>query len=146
MKKMIISCFMTLCFLLISLSPVFAGTIVLTLDKKTDYLRQGGFTSGTYTAFTLIWSGDVNYLGSKIGEFTTSETKTTYTGINGTIMNYDIIIPAQGGIGDFVSVRANHITTGSGSDKGTVYATSPSLKAFIGSTVTIDGNAMTINY
>lgn len=140
-----ISSFMTLSFLLITLIPAFAGQIDLQLVQKTNLLRQD-FGSGTYTAFTMIWAGDVNYLGSKIGDYTASFTKTTYTGNNGSTTNYDIIIPQGGPIGEFVSIRTNHITTGSGSDKGTIYATSPAFKSFIGYSVVLSGDTMSILY
>ena len=144
MKKMMISSFMTFCFLFIILSPSFAGEINLTLDKKTDYSRQD-FGTGTYTAFTMIWAGDVKYLGSKIGDFTGSVTKTTYTSTAWS-MNYEIIIPTGAPIADSVSVRTTHITTGSGSDKGIIYAATPNFKSFVGSNVTITGDTMIITF
>ena len=145
MKKLMISSFMALCFLLIIISPAFAGDIItFQLIKKTDYSRQD-FGSGTYTAYTMIWAGDVMYLGSKIGEYTASITRTTYAGSNGNITNYDIITPPQAGsIGEFISVRTTHITTGSGSDKGTVYAASPAFKSLMGKSVVMSGDTMTI--
>ncbi|MBI5590448.1 MAG: hypothetical protein HY881_08210 [Deltaproteobacteria bacterium] len=146
MKKMMFSYFITLSFLLFVLCPAFAAEINLDLAQKTDLLRQD-FGSGTYTAFTMIWAGDVNYQGNKIGDYTASVTKTTYTGSNGWSMNYEIIIPTGGEpIGDFVSIRTTHITTGSGSDKGIIYAASPKFKFLVGNEVTITGNTMNIHY
>jgi hypothetical protein len=145
MKKLMISLFMPLCFLTIILGPVFAGQIDLQLLQKTDYIRQD-FGSGTYTAYSMLWAGDVFYMGNKIGDYTTSYSKTTYTGDNGSTRNCDIIIPTGGAIGEFISIRTNHITTGSGSDHGTIYAASPAFKSFIGYSVVKSGNTLSILY
>ena len=115
------------------------------LVKKTDSSRQD-FGTGTYTAYTMIWAGDVKFVGNKIGDYTASVTKTTYTGSNGAIMNYDIVLPQGGSIGEFISIRTNHIATGSGSDKGIIYATSPAFKSFIGYSVVLSGDTMSILY
>ena len=141
---MMISLFMTFCFLFILLSPSFATDLTLTLDQKTDLIRQD-FGTGTYTAFRMLWAGDVKYQGSKIGDFTASVTKTTYTATAWS-MNYELIIPTGGPIPDSVSVRSTRILTGSGSEKGIIYAATPNLKAIVGSNITITGNTMVISY
>lgn len=144
MKKIMISFFMTFCFLFIILSPSFAADLTLTLDQKTDLIRQD-FGTGTYTAFTMLWAGDVKYQGSKIGDFTGSVTKTTYTSTAWS-MNYELIIPTGEPIPDSISVRTTRILAGSGSEKGIVYAATPNFKALVGSNVTTTGDTMVISY
>jgi hypothetical protein len=61
-------------------------------------------------------------------------------------MNYEIIIPSGGAIGEFISARTNHTVSGSGSDKWTIYATSPSWNSIMGSAVEITGDTMVITY
>jgi hypothetical protein len=139
-----ISSFMTFCFLFIILSPSFAADLTLTLAKKTDYSRQD-FGTGTYTAYTMVWAGDVTYLGSKIGDYTATITKTTYTSAAASI-NYEIIIPTGEAIPDSVSVKTAQISTGSGSEKGIIYAATPNFKALVGSNVIKTGDTMIISY
>ncbi len=123
----------------------FSAELDLTLSSKTGFSRTD-FGTGTYTAYTMVWAGDVLNGATKIGDFTATLTKTTYTGENGYAINYDIMVPGGGPLAEFVSVRTNHIVSGAGSDKGVIYAASPVLKDLIGVPVTMDGDTMRITY
>ncbi|MGE0087810.1 MAG: hypothetical protein AB7S75_25645 [Desulfococcaceae bacterium] len=149
MKKRIITSLMTLCFVLIIFNPVFGEEILLQLIKKTDYsLQDSKFyesSSGQYPGYALIYGGDVYYMGEKIGDFTANFTKTTYTGDNGRIINYDIIVPSGGSLAEFISVRAN-IISAKGPGHGTIYAASPAFKSLMGNNVEISEDIMRILY
>ncbi|MBA4371418.1 MAG: hypothetical protein C0402_01005 [Thermodesulfovibrio sp.] len=123
----------------------FSAEAALYLDQQTDYPRTD-FGSGSYTGYTFLWAGNVWYNGVHIGDFTANITKTTFTGYDGVVMNYDIIIPQGGAIAEFFSVRANHISTGSGAAKGIIYATSPAWSNMVGLPVNIYGDTLIITY
>lgn len=144
MKKSMMVLLMSLCFMCVVVSPAFAAQLTLTLTKTTDYSRTD-FGTGNFTAYTMVWAGDVYLSGSKIGDFTATLTKTTYTS-SASPINYDIIVPSGGTIPDFISVKTSHIPTGNGYDHGSIYATSPALSSLIGKTVTMNGATMTIAY
>jgi thiol-disulfide isomerase/thioredoxin len=97
-------------------------------------------------AFTMVWAGDVKLQGKAAGEFTATLTKTTKTGKNGAITQYDLIVPGNGPIAEFLSIRTNHIVTGNGSDHGTIFATSPAYKLLLAASVDIKGGEMTIKW
>jgi hypothetical protein len=151
MKKRMITALMTLGFLLIILSPAFGEVIILQLIKKTDLSVQDSrfllspSGTGQYPGYSFIYAGDVYNIGNKIGEFTASSTKTTYAGDDGWVMNYDIVLPLGGPVGEFISIRAARISA-DGSGHGTIYATSPALKSLIGYAVEMTGDTIYIPY
>ncbi|MFX0139896.1 MAG: hypothetical protein ACFFDN_40015 [Candidatus Hodarchaeota archaeon] len=140
-KKFILTFILTICISFILSSSSSAGEISLDLIRTTDYSR-----TNFDEAFIMVWAGDVKYLGNTIGDFTAVLTKTTHTGTNGSIIQYDLIIPGSGKIGDFISIRANHIVTGSGADHGLVYATSPAYKFLVGATFEKEGDKAKIKW
>lgn len=115
--------------------------IVVELSHRLDYAR-----TDFNHAYTMVWAGEVNFGGKKVGEFTATMTKTTRTGQNGAITQYDILIPESGPIAEFFSVRTNHIVTGAGSDHGLVFAASPKYKFLIGAAVQMEGAKTTIEW
>jgi len=120
---------------------VFAASITFTMNRTSDFGRVN-----FAPAYMLAWSGDVKYEGATVGEFNASIVKTTVTGASGYVTQYDLVIPGSGPIGDFMSIRTLHVATGNGSDQGVIFATSPDFTAFIGATVTMSGESVTITY
>jgi hypothetical protein len=118
-----------------------AADVTLTLTRTTDYSR-----TDFGTAYMMVWSGDVQYQGTVVGEFNAVLTKTTTTGTHGYATQYDFVLPGAGAIGEYVSIRTNHVVTGSGADHGTVIATSPALKMLLEATVVMTGDSVTITY
>lgn len=119
----------------------FAADITLSFAKKSDYNRID-----MSTAFMMVWSGDVLYNSVKVGEFNASLTKTTLTGQNGAVEQYDVVVPSSGPVGDFLSIRTVHSTAGNGYDQGIIFAASPALKEVVGATVIMNGSNVTITY
>jgi hypothetical protein len=124
------------------------------LVSKTE-TSQTNFGTGAHPASTTVYAGDVLLNETKIGLFTATQTRTTYTGIKGDIVNYDIIVPLGGfngldSLGDFFSVRTNRIATGVPSpatiDTGIIYAASHPFRALVGLEVHMAGNTLTISY
>jgi hypothetical protein len=154
MKKHLMATAIVLCISVFGLSAAFAAELDLQLDTKTNS-QQTTFGTGAYPATTTVYAGDV-YLGeSKVAQFTATSTKTSYTGINGYVVDYEIIVPLSGFtgldyLGDFFSVKTNRIYTGvispASIDHGIIYAASPALKALIGLEVQIEGNTLKIMY
>jgi hypothetical protein len=97
-------------------------------------------------AYTMVWAGEVRLRGKNVGEFTATLTKTTKTGENGAITQYDLIVPGNGRIAEFLSIRTNHIVTDDGADHGTVFATSPSYKFLLTASVEMKGKETTIKW
>jgi hypothetical protein len=96
--------------------------------------------------FTMVWAGEVTLRGLSVGEFTAELTKTIKTGYNGTIEQYDIIIPSDKPISDFMSIRTNHMGTGDGAAHGVVFAASPEYRFLLGAVVEMKGDATTIRW
>jgi hypothetical protein len=144
-RRLITLIFAGLILFLLAGTEVLAGELSLTLSKKTDFARAD-FGPVSYPAYTLVWAGDVLYGTSKIGEFTATLTRINY-GSNGSVLNYDLTIPSGETIPEFISIRTNRVTAGGVStDKGTIYASSPVLKDFIGFAVYLEGDTMRIIY
>ncbi len=122
-------------------STVFAESLTITLHRTSDYGRVD-----FAPAYMMAWSGAVRFQGVKVGEFNSSFVKTTLTGSAGYVTQYDLVIPAGGPLPEFISIRTSHIVTGSGSDQGVIFATSPDLVPLIGSAVTMSGEIVTITY
>jgi hypothetical protein len=135
----------TLCiavFIYLTLSGIaLAGVLNLELVRTSKYSR-----TDFDQAFMMVWSGDVKYSGKTVGYFTAVVTKTTLTGKNGSVTQYDLVIPGRGPIGEFISIRTNHIVTGSGSDHGVVFAASPAYKFLIGAVVKMAGVKVRITW
>ena len=81
--------------------------LVVELSHRLDYAR-----TDFNHAYTMVWAGEVNFGGKKVGEFTATMTKTTRTGQNGAIIQYDIIIPEGGPIAEFFSVELTTFAPG----------------------------------
>jgi hypothetical protein len=154
MKKHLMFTAIVLCISALGLGRAFADELVLQLVVKTNN-QTTTFGTGSYPATTTVYAGDV-YLGrSKVAEYTATSTKTSYTGINGYGVDYEIIVPLSGFtgldyLGDFISVKTNRIYTGvispASIDHGIIYAASPALKGFIGLEVKIEGDTLKIIY
>jgi hypothetical protein len=97
-------------------------------------------------AYTMVWAGDVKLQGKTVGEFTATLTKTTKTGNNGAITQYDLIVPGNGPIAEFLSIRTNHIVADNGSDHGIVFATSPTYKFLLAASVEMKGGETAIKW
>jgi len=154
MKKGLMLTAIALCLMVFGLNSAFAAEIDLQLLTQTES-SQSNFGSGPHPASITVYAGDVLYLGVKIGQFTAVQTRTTWTGIKGDIMEYDIIVP-QGGfngldsLGDFFSIRTNHIATGLLNpptiDTGVIYAASAPYKSLMGLDVQLSGSTLKIMY
>ncbi|MEJ2010335.1 MAG: hypothetical protein P8Z30_19635 [Acidobacteriota bacterium] len=154
MKKLFMVTAIALCLLVFGLSAAFAAELDLQLVAGTN-TQTTSFGTGSHPATTTVYAGDV-YLGAqKLAQFTATSTSTNYTGINGQVWDYEIIVPLSGFtgldyLGDFFSVKTNRINTGVISpltiDRGIIYAASPALKSLIGLEVEIDGNTLKIFY
>ena len=154
MKKSLMVTAIVLCFSVFGLGAAFAAEIDLQLVKQTE-TSQTSFGTGSHPASIAVYAGDVLYLGAKIGQFTATQTRTTWTGIKGDIMEYDIIVPVGGfngldSLGDFFSIRTNHIATGVLNpptvDTGVIYAASATYKALMGLAVQMAGSTLKIMY
>lgn len=142
LKSLTLPLFLTILFSLI----LFPGAAIAE-EVTIELVKTSGYSRIDFDdAYTMIWSGDVIHEGSTIGDFTAQVTKTTHTGSNGSVQQYDLIIPGSGDIADFVSIRTNHIMTGSGADSGIVFATSPTFKFLIGATVEKAGETTLITW
>jgi hypothetical protein len=143
-QRQMIRLFLVGCILFLFLgSETFAEDISLTLTIQKSYKNE--FGSGN--AFTETWTGDVLFEDAKIGEYTGVVTRTIFSSLEA--VQYDIMIPYAGSLGDFISIRMNRSTEGSyGSDNvnshGVIYAASPNCKSLIGLSVTITGNTNVI--
>ena len=154
MKKHLMATAIVLCISVFGLGAAFADEVDLQLVVGTNN-QTTTFGTGSYLATTTVYAGDV-YLGeSKVAQFTATSTKTSYTGINGYVVDYEIIVPLSGFtgldyLGDFFSVKTNRIYTGvispASIDHGIIYAASPALKALIGLEVEIVGPTLKIMY
>ncbi len=154
MKKRLMFTAIALCISVLGLGTALAGELDLQLVVGTNN-QTTTFGTGSYPATTTVYAGDV-YLGtSKVAQFTATSTKTSYTGINGFVVDYEIIVPLSGFtgldyLGDFFSVKTNRIYTGvispASIDRGIIYAASPALKGLIGLEVQIEGNTLKIMY
>lgn len=154
MKKSLVVTAIALFFSVFGLSAAFAGEIDLELLKQTE-TSQTAFGTGSHPASITVYAGDVLFMGTKIGQFTATQTRTTWTGIKGDIMEYDIIVPVGGfngldSLGDFISIRTNHIATGVLNpptvDTGVIYAASAPYKSLMGLTVQMAGTTLKIMY
>jgi len=154
MKKGLMVTTIALCLSVFGLSAAFAAEIDLELVKQTG-TSQTNFGAGPNPASITVYAGDVLFLGTKIGQFTATQTRTTWTGIKGDVMEYDIIVP-QGGfngldsLGDFFSIRTNRIATGVLNpptvDTGVIYAASAPYKLLMGLSVQMAGTTLKIMY
>lgn len=142
-KTWLITAVISIALISLFAGAAFAAEAILLLDQTSPLVRT---EFGGGAAYTMIWGGDVWFNGTKIGDFTGNMSKTVYTGYNGAIINYDIVIPISGAIGEFISVRTNHISTGSGSAKGIIYAASPAWSYMVGLPVDIFGDTLIITY
>jgi hypothetical protein len=153
MKRYLLVTVIVIFIWVLGLSAAFAGELDLQLVTKTDS-SQGNFGTGSYPASTVVYAGDVLFQGTKIGAFTATSTGTTYTGIDGVMMQYDVMIPPVPNFGDspseFFSVKTNHVITGvlnpATVDRGVIYAASPALKSLTGLEVVILGTTLEIMY
>ncbi len=145
MRTGVLAAMISICLSLVGTGSAVAGEIDLQLIYRTG-IERNDFGTGSHSAYTTIQAGDVYLSGTKIGDFTVTLTATTYTGANGLLMQYDLLIPGSGPIAEFLAARANQITTGSTSGHGIIYAASPAFKAAIGLEVVIAGNTFKILY
>jgi len=117
------------------------GVVTIQLVRTSDYSRID-----FDTAFTMVWSGDIIYQDDVIGEFNAQWTKTTLTGIQGSAVQWDLVVFGAEPIGDWVSIRTNHIVAGAGYDEGMIFAASPAFGYLVGATVIKDGIDTTISW
>ncbi len=146
MKKKV--CFLTVCLLVIMVLPgvLFAASGTVQLVKTSSYFRVNFPSSTEPYGYMMIWDGDVKLNDQVIGEFVGKIIKTSNVGSKGYETDYHITIDLGTTIADFLSVKTNHITTGSGSDVGIIYAASPAFKVLIGASIAMSGDDMTITW
>ena len=131
-------------FVVLTLSFISSEAIAADLNltmPRTSILSRIDFDN----AYQMVWSGNVLYTGVVIGEYNTVLIKTTSTGNHGAIFQFDLVFPGGGPIGEFLSIRANQISTGSGSATGMVFAASPGLKSLVGWTFNMNGDDVTLS-
>ena len=153
MKQRLMVTAIVLYFSVFGLSLASAGEIDAQLVRMTD-IAQGDFGTGTYPASIVVYAGDVIYEGTKIGTFTATSTGTKYTGIDGVMMQYDVIIPPVPNFGDspsdFFSMKTNHVITGILNpptvERGVIYTATGALNFLMGLEVVISGDALKIMY
>jgi len=123
----------------------FADSIELTLVQKSDTFINNFPTSTAPYGATIVWDGEVQYQGTKIGIYT-GKSLESYTGLFTPIVEYEIKIPNPNStISNFVSIKS----IGSFMDPnkvGMVQATSPDFKGLFGASVTIVGSNVTISW
>ena len=131
----------SMCALLLLPVLTYADEITVQLHGISEYsLLDFG------TAYTYTWSGDVKYEGEVVGEYTGQLTKTTLRGSEGYAVQWDVVIFTPGAIGDLISIRTIHISTGPGLDVGMVIAASPEYSHLVGAEVIIDGIDATVTW
>ncbi|MFZ3045340.1 MAG: hypothetical protein WA151_05465 [Desulfatirhabdiaceae bacterium] len=123
----------------------FAESIELTLVQKSDTFVNNFPSSTAPYGATIVWDGEVQYQGTKIGIYT-GKSLESYTGLFDAIVEYEIKIPNPNStILNFVSIKS--IGAFMNPNKvGMVQATSPDFKGLFGASVIIDGNKITISW